>query len=155
MTHEQLEKIAIEYLNNDISIKDLSAKYKISKTTLIRYFDGEIKTARLNKDLQININKERKKRFPLKVNIFWSSWFLSSKSTKGNKEKFAISQEEIILLANYYIQNDDVNLEAISNLKKVSKATIYNSFTPHNLGEDLYNAVLEKYKLNHKNAFKR
>lgn len=143
MTHEQLEKIAIEYLNNDISIKDLSAKYKISKTTLIRYFDGEIKTARLNKDLQININKERKKRF------------LSSKSTKGNKEKFAISQEEIILLANYYIQNDDVNLEAISNLKKVSKATIYNSFTPHNLGEDLYNAVLEKYKLNHKNAFKR
>lgn len=143
MTNEELEKIAIEYLNNNISIKDLAASHGISKTTLIRCFNGETNGVHLNMGLQTQIDEERKKRF------------LSSKSTKGNKEKFAISQEEIILLANYYIQNDDVNLEVISNLKKVSRATIYNSFTPHNLGEDLYNAVLEKYKLNHKNAFKR
>lgn len=143
MTNDELEKIAIEYLNNNISIKDLAASHGISKTTLIRCFNGETNGVHLNMELQTQIDEERKKRF------------LSSKSTKGNKEKFAISQEEIILLANYYIQNDDVNLEAISNLKKVSKATIYNSFTPHNLGEDLYNVVLEKYKLNHKNAFKR
>lgn len=143
MINEELEKIAIEYLNNNISIKDLAVSHGISKTTLIRCFNGETNGVHLNMELQTQIDEERKKRF------------LSSKSTKGNKEKFAISQEEIILLANYYIQNDDVNLEAISNLKKVSRATIYNSFTPHNLGEDLYNAVLEKYKLNHKNAFKR
>lgn len=143
MTNDELEKIAIEYLNNNISIKDLAASHGISKTMLIRCFNGKTNGVHLNMELQTQIDEERKKRF------------LSSKSTKGNKEKFAISQEEIILLANYYIQNDDVNLEAISNLKKVSKATIYNSFTPHNLGEDLYNAVLEKYKLNHKNAFKR
>lgn len=143
MTNDELEKIAIEYLNNNISIKDLAASHGISKTTLIRCFNGETNGVYLNMGLQTQIDEERKKRF------------LSSKSTKGNKEKFAISQEEIILLANYYIQNDDVNLEVISNLKKVSRATIYNSFTPHNLGEDLYNAVLEKYKLNHKNAFKR
>ena len=41
MTNDELEKIAIEYLNNNISIKDLAASHGISKTTLIRYFNGE------------------------------------------------------------------------------------------------------------------
>ena len=42
MTNDELEKIAIEYLNNNISIKDLAASHGISKTTLIRYFNGEM-----------------------------------------------------------------------------------------------------------------
>lgn len=143
MTHEELQKIAIEYLNNNISINDLALKYGISKTTLIRYFNGDVKTIRLNKDLQLLINEERKKRF------------LSSKSTCGNKGCFILKKDEIVSLALYYVQNDDINLDTLANLKKVSKGTIYNNFTLENLGEELYNAVLEKYELNHKNTFKR
>ena len=143
MEHEKLKQIAIEYLENDISINDLAKKHGMSKTTLIRYFNGERKTLRLNKNLQILIDEERKKRF------------LSSKSTYGNKDYFSLTKDEIISLANYYVENDDINLEELALFKDFSKGTIYNNFTLENLGEELYNAVLEKYELNHKNTFKR
>ena len=143
MEHEKLKQIAIEYLENDISINDLAKKHGMSKTTLIRYFNGERKTLRLNKDLQILIDEERKKRF------------LSSKSTYGNKGYLSLTKDEIISLANYYVENDDINLEELALFKDVSKETIYNNFTLENLGEELYNAVLKKYELNHKNTFKR
>ena len=143
MEHQKLKQIAIEYLENDISINDLAKKHGMSKTTLIRYFNGERKTLRLNKNLQILIDEERKKRF------------LSSKYTYGNKGYFSLTKDEIISLANYYVENDDINLEELALFKDVSKGTIYNNFTLENLGEELYNAVLEKYELNHKNTFKR
>lgn len=143
MTNDELEKIAIEYLNNNISIKDLAASYGISKTTLIRCFNGETNGVHLNMELQTQIDEERKRRF------------LASKSTSGNKGKFILSKDEIVSLALYYVQNDDINLDTLANLKQVSKGTIYNNFTLENLGEELYNAVLEKYELNHKNAFKK
>lgn len=143
MTNDELEKIAIEYLNNNISIKDLAASHGISKTTLIRCFNGETNGVHLNMELQTQIDEERKRRF------------LASKSTSGNKGKFILSKDEIVSLALYYVQNDDINLDTLANLKQVSKGTIYNNFTLENLGEELYNAVLEKYELNHKNAFKK
>lgn len=143
MTNDVLEKIAIEYLNNNISIKDLAASHGISKTTLIRYFNGETNGVHLNMELQTQIDEERKRRF------------LASKSTSGNKGKFILSKDEIVFFANYYVQNDDVVLEDLAKLRNVSPATFYNAFVADNLGEELYNAVLEKYKLNHKNTFKR
>lgn len=143
MTNDELEKIAIEYLNNNISIKDLAASHGISKTTLIRCFNGETNGVHLNMELQTQIDEERKRRF------------LASKSTSGNKGKFILSKDEIVSLALYYVQNDDINLDTLANLKQVSKGTIYNNFTLENLGKELYNAVLEKYELNHKNAFKK
>lgn len=143
MTNDELEKIAKEYLNNNISIKDLAASHGISKTTLIRCFNGETNGVHLNMELQTQIDEERKRRFS------------ASKSTSGNKGKFILSKDEIVSLALYYVQNDDINLDTLANLKQVSKGTIYNNFTLENLGEELYNAVLEKYELNHKNAFKK
>ena len=86
MTNDELEKIAIEYLNNNISIKDLAASHGISKTTLIRYFNGELNGVHLNMELQTQIDEERKRRF------------LASKSTSGNKGKFILSKDEIVFL---------------------------------------------------------
>lgn len=143
MTNDELEKIAIEYLNNNISIKDLAASHGISKTTLIRYFNGELNGVHLNMELQTQIDEERKRRF------------LASKSTSGNKGKFILSKDEIVFFANYYVQNDDVVLEDLAKLRNVSPATFYNAFVTDNLGEELYNAVLEKYKLVHQNVFKK
>lgn len=143
MTNDELEKIAIEYLNNNISIKDLAASHGISKTTLIRYFNRETNDVHLNMELQTQIDEERKRRF------------LASKSTSGNKGKFILSKDEIVFFANYYVQNDDVVLEDLAKLRNVSPATFYNAFVVDNLGEELYNAVSKKYELNHKNAFKR
>lgn len=143
MTNDELEKIAIEYLNNNISIKDLAASHGISKTTLIRYFNRETNDVHLNMELQTQIDEERKRRF------------LASKSTSGNKGKFILSKDEIVFFANYYVQNDDVVLEDLANLRNVSPATFYNAFVVDNLGEELYNAVSKKYESNHKNAFKR
>ena len=143
MTNDELEKIAIEYLNNNISIKDLAASHGISKTTLIRCFNRETNGVHLNMELQTQIDEERKRRF------------LASKSTSGNKGKFILSKDEIVYFANYYVQNDDVVLEDLAKLRNVSPATFYNAFVVDNLGEELYNAVLEKYELNHKNAFKK
>ena len=143
MTNDELEKIAIEYLNNNISIKDLAASHGISKTTLIRCFNGETNGVHLNMELQTQIDEERKRRF------------LASKSTSGNKGKFILSKDEIVYFANYYVQNDDVVLEDLAKLRNVSPATFYNAFVVDNLGEELYNAVLEKYKLIHQNIFKK
>ena len=143
MTNDELEKIAKEYLNNNISIKDLAVSHGISKTTLIRYFNGEAYDVHLNMKLQTQVDEERKRRF------------LASKSTSGHKGKLILSKDEIVYFANYYVQNDDVTLEDLAKLRNVSPATFYNAFVADNLGEELYNAVLEKYELNHKSAFKK
>ena len=143
MTNDELEKIAKEYLNNNVSIKGLAASHGISKTTLIRYFNGEAYDVHLNMKLQTQVDEERKRRF------------LASKSTSGNKGKLILSKDEIVYFANYYVQNDDVTLEDLAKLKNVSRVTFYNAFVADNLGEELYNAVLEKYKLIHQNIFKK
>lgn len=142
MTYKELEEIAIEYINSDVSLKDLAARHEISKTTLLRYFNRE-KDIKLNLNLQTQINEAKRSKF------------LNSKSTNGNKGKFILSKDEIIYFANYYVENDDVTLEDLAKLRNVSPATFYNAFVADNLGEELYNAVLEKYELNHKSAFKK
>lgn len=142
MTHKELEEIATEYINSDVSLKDLAACHGISKTTLLRYFNRE-KDIKLNLNLQTQINEAKRSKF------------LNSKSISGNKGKFILSKDEIIYFANYYVENDDVTLEDLAKLRNVSPATFYNAFVADNLGEELYNAVLEKYELNHKSAFKK
>lgn len=141
MTHELLEKIAKEYLENDISIKDLASNYHISRTKLIELFKGN-KEIRLSEEMQEKINERKKTRW------------LESKSTCGNKGNYALSKEEIITFAKAYVQEGDLALREIAAINKVSVGTIYNNFTQENLGEELYSQVIDKYNLKHKGSGK-
>ena len=66
-----------------------------------------------------------------------------------------IKENLFYLKTKLFFQNDDVVLEDLAKLRNVSPATFYNAFVADNLGEELYNAVLEKYKLVHQNVFKK
>lgn len=133
MTHEKLIKIANEYLENKISLGDLAANHGLSKTTLIRYFNGE-NVIVLPSDVQEKIDDVRKRRF------------IESKSTSGNKGHFSLSVSQIKKLATEYISGDELSLRDVAAFNKVNPATIYNLFTKDILGDELYNAVKSKYE---------
>ena len=141
MTHELLEKMAKEYLENDISIKDLASNYHISRTKLIELFKGN-KEIRLSEEMQEKINERKKERW------------LESKATSGNKGKFLLTKEQLRLAAQAYVEGDNLALKEVAAINKVSVGTIYNNFTQENLGEELYSQVIDKYNLKHKGSGK-
>ena len=143
MTEKLLNIIALEYLENDISIKDLASKYHFSKSTLVKYFNGQMQI-KLGKFLQEKVNAKKARRF------------IESKSTYGNQGNTVLSRDEIIYYANFYVDNDytyDEMVKAINNKGvSITKGTLSNSFTIENLGVELYNKVQQKILINKANA---
>lgn len=136
MIFTDLVEAAKRYLNEKISLNDLAKEYGVSKTTLIRYFNG-VYPLKLPTNLQEKIDERRKQRF------------IESKSTKGGTGNFKLTDSMVIYIAEYYV-NNDCTLDDLEIMFKVNKSTIYNSFSEKRLGKELYNEVIKKYKENRK-----
>ena len=145
MTEELLETMALEYLENEISIKDLASKYHMGKSTIIGYFNGQ-KQIKLSKRLQNCINEKKNKRF------------LESKSTYGNQGNTILTKEQIVKYADIYVNNDFTFEEIVKSLNEnginLTIGTLSNYFSKDNLGEQLYNQVKAKIDINKKEANK-
>lgn len=130
-----LKQIALEYLQGNISINDLGAKYGISKSSLIQYFKGN-RTVKLPKYLQNQIDDMKAKRF------------IDSKSTYGNQDKTVMTKEQIINCANTYVYGNCTFEEIVKSLNSqgisITIGTLSNYFTINNLGEELYTLVRNK-----------
>lgn len=136
LTKEELENIAIEYINSDWTISDLANSAGISKTTLIRYFSGKAKV-KLSPELQAALNEVKIKKW------------LDGKSTNGNQGHKKYTDEEMIEVAKKMVEKGltlrDLDLESNASL-----ATLYERFNKDTLGEDLYEKVVGQYVENMK-----
>ena len=138
-----LKKMALEYLEGNISINDLAHNNHISKSSLIQYFNGK-RIIKLPRYLQEQIDQMKQKKF------------IESKSTYGNQDKTILTKELIIRCAHIYISGDYTFEEIVRSLKEkginVSIGTLSNYFTLDNLGEELYKQVREKIDYNKEHA---
>ncbi len=134
MTLGELTVIANEYLNEDISMRELSARHGISKTTLIRYFNREqllVLPTHLQK--QVDIKKKQ-------------NW-IDGKSTSGNLGHTIATKEQLQNMARMAISNN-LSLNELSRIVNINPSTLYESFTLENLGIDLYKELLSLYSEN-------
>lgn len=134
MTIGELKQIAKEYLSETISIKNLASRHGMSKTTLIRYFNGE-QLIVLPVDLQREVNKKKQK-----------NW-IDGKSTSGNLGHTILSKEEIKNIASIAV-NNNLSLRELSDIVNVNYSTLYQLFTIENLGIDLYQDLMALYSEN-------
>ena len=138
MTIVELTNIANEYLNENISLRELSARHGISKSTLVRYFNRQ-QLIVLPYNLQMKVDAKKEK-----------NW-IDGKSTSGNLGHKMATKEQIQAMAKMAIENNLSLRElanAISNDIDISYTTLYSLFTVENLGLDLYQQVLNLYSEN-------
>lgn len=140
MTIGELTIIANEYLNEDISLRELSSRHGISKTTLIRYFNGE-QLIVLPAYLQELVDEKKKQ-----------NW-IDGKSTSGNLGHTLATKEELQKIAAVAVTNN-LTLRELSSMFNISASTLYESFTVENLGIDLYKDLLSLYSENKQNKRK-
>lgn len=136
MTIGELTKIANEYLEETISLAALATRHGISKTTLIRYFNGE-QLITLPTNLQEKVDIKKRK-----------NW-IDGKSTSGNLGHITLPKEQIQKIAMFAIKNN-LSLRQIADITKTNYSTLYNLFTIDNLGVDLYLQLLTLYGENKK-----
>ena len=134
MTVGELTRIANEYLEETISLKELSSRHGISKTTLIRYFNRQ-QLIVLPTDLQAKVDAKKEK-----------NW-IDGKSTSGNLGHTTATKEQIQTMAQMAIDNN-LSLRELADIVNISYVTLYSFFTIENLGVDLYQQVLSLYSEN-------
>lgn len=131
-----LHKIALTYINTDVTMQVLADHYKVSKPTIVRALSGT-QTIRLNSTLQKLVDETKKNRW------------LEAKTTKGNLGHKKISGEQAKILAIQMVE-DGLSLKDLVVEDGPSVGTIYSSFTEENLGKELYEKVTEQYAINKK-----
>lgn len=134
MTVGELTNIANEYLNETISLRELSARHGISKSTLVRYFNRQ-QLIVLPYDLQMKVDAKKEK-----------NW-IDGKSTSGNLGHKTATKEQIQAMAKIAIENN-LSLRELANVVNINYTTLYSFFTVENLGVDLYQQVLNLYSEN-------
>lgn len=134
MTVGELTNIANEYLNETVSLRELSARHGMSKTTLIRYFNRQ-QLIVLPYDLQMKVDAKKEK-----------NW-IDGKSTSGNLGHKTATKEQIQAMAKIAIENN-LSLRELANVVNINYGTLYSFFTIENLGIDLYQQVLDLYSEN-------
>lgn len=134
MTVGELIKIANEYLEETISLRELSNRHGISKTTLIRYFNRQ-QLIVLPYDLQMKVDAKKEK-----------NW-IDGKSTSGNLGHTIATKEQIQAMARMAVDNN-LSLRDLANIVNINYGTLYSFFTIENLGIDLYQQVLSLYSEN-------
>ena len=134
MTVGELTKIANEYLDETISLRELSARHGMSKTTLIRYFNRQ-QLIVLPYDLQEKVDAKKGK-----------NW-IDGKSTSGNLGHKMATKEQIQAMAKIAIDNN-LSLRELANVTNINYGTLYSFFTIENLGIDLYSQILNLYSEN-------
>ena len=135
MERSQIINMANYYVNHDISMDELAAKYNVSKTTVVRSFKG-VNGFRLPTDLQAQVDAKKIKN--------WTE----GKATNGNKGHITITQEKLVSIANSLIAGD-YTLEEMAKSLGRPQSTLYNLLNEENLGKELYSKVVNLYK-NHK-----
>lgn len=132
ITEETIKKIAEEYCRDKTPLSELAKKYGTSKSTLVRYFNGE-RSIKLPIELQKQVDEVKKE-----------NW-IEYKSTSGNLGHKSLSEERIKELAEILVEHG-LSLEELSKEEGPSKSTLYNLFAQSVLGEELYKRVIDHYK---------
>ena len=134
ITEESLIKIAEEYCKEKTPLSELAKKYGTSKSTLVRYFNGE-RAIKLPSSLQKNVDKVKDE-----------NW-IQYKSTSGNLGNKKLNNEKVVELAQKLVEHN-LSLEELANSSGLVKSTLYSLFTKSALGDELYEQVVEQYKGN-------
>lgn len=140
VTDKILSEMAMIYCQTGTPLSKLAVDYGISKTSLVRYFNGE-RSIKLSKKVQKLVDEKKREN--------WSE----SKATSGNLGNKKLQQDEIISLANEMVENN-YTLRDLQQMTSVSAATIYNNFTEDILGSELYHKVVNNYEQNKKSEKK-
>lgn len=140
---ETLNKIAFDYINENITMQILADRYSLSKISVIRALSGKT-SVRLDPETQEAVDMTKSRRF------------LEHKSIAGKKG----SREPLINPT----RAKDLAIDMISNgltiekeLEKnsdISTGTLFYSLNEQNLGPELYAMLQEHYKKNRSNATK-
>lgn len=136
ITKEIVRYAAERYINTDESIGEIAKQLGISKTALVKHFEGLYDTTRLDPKRQAILDKVKVEK--------WTK----GKSTSGNLGHKKLSEEETIKLAKNMVEQKTTLRGLESDV--VSTSTLYNLFTKKTLGEDLYNEVSNQYAENKK-----
>ena len=140
ITEKELIEIAEKYCRDKTPLSVLAKEYGVSKTTLVRYFNGE-RSIKLPPQLQKN------------VNIVKEENWIEYKATSGNLGHKALEDEEIKELAEKLTEHG-LSLNDLVTEDGPSKSTLYNLFTQSVLGKELYEKVKNQYKQNKSNSKK-
>ena len=133
-TKEELEMIAIEYINSDWTIGGLANSVGVSKATLVRYFSGKGSVS-LSPEIQAVLDDVKTKRW------------LAGKSTNGNLGHTKYDNEEIVKAATTMVEQG-LTLRDLKMESNASSATLYGRFNEATLGTELYEKVVDQYDEN-------
>lgn len=136
ITKEIVRYAAERYINTDESIGEIAKQIGISKTALVKHFEGLYDTTRLDPKRQAILDKVKVEKW------------IKGKSTSGNLGHKKLSEEETIELAKNMVEQNTTLRGLESDV--VSTSTLYNSFTKNTLGKDLYDEVSDQYYKNKK-----
>lgn len=134
ITEKELIEIAEKYCKEKTPLSILAKEYEISKTSLVRYFNGE-RSIKLPPHLQTS------------VDIVKQENWIDYKATNGNLGHKSLTEEEITELAEKLTEHG-LSLNDLVSEDGPSKSTLYNLFTRSVLGNELYEKVQNQYKEN-------
>lgn len=132
ITREILIEIAKRYCVGNISIGELSKLYGVSKTTLVRHFEGQYDYTRLSPSLQEEVDRVKEK-----------NW-IEGKSTSGNLGHNKFTASQVRELAKEMVRNN-LTLRDLGEVNDVSGSILYNLFNAKILGDELYAEVTGLY----------
>ena len=132
MQRIDLEEMANYYINNDVSIKELARMHGVSKTTVVRLFQGKL-TPSLPIDLQQQVDAKKEK-----------NWY-DGKSTYGNQGHISVSKEQLVLIAQQLILGD-FTIKEMAEHYNMNQSTLYSLLNKENIGEELYAKLTDTYK---------
>lgn len=131
MNKEFSARVAITYINEDVSMQVLADRFKVSKATIVRSLKSDKLPLRIRKAVEIT----KKNRW------------LEGKHTSGNSGNRIISQDMAKALATRMVE-EDLSLADLVTEEGPSVGTMYNAFNEENLGSELYKKVTDQYAIN-------
>ena len=139
ITEQLLGEIAEKYCTDHTPLSKLAKEYGVSKTTLVRYFNGK-GSFKLDPVTQA------------KVDIVKKDNWIDGKSTNGNLGYTMLTDEEVITLATFMVENE-LTLEELVSENTPVKSRLFGLFTEEKLGSELYQKVLLQYEKNRHRTF--
>ncbi len=131
MDKDFVERVAITYINEKVSMRVLSERFGVSKTAIVRALNGNDLSPTLREILEVT-KRQR---------------WIEGKSTSGHTGHKLMSAEEVKALASSMVE-EGLTLRDFVTEGSPSLGTIYANFTEENLGSELYSRVQEQYASN-------
>lgn len=131
MTKNQLIKIGLYYVNNNLSLEELAKKTGFSEAVIARYF---------NREREIKLPDEYQKLVDAKKKSNW----IEGKTTYGNDNKQKLNNKQKKQAA-YQLLTQQKTLTQLANELGVSRTTLYKHInTPEILGETVYWSLMQQ-----------